>query len=452
MKEETEVAAQTAVDWYNFICDICSQYFIDHPAIIGGPGVEVEIDESKFGRESITEAGRWKQHIRPGSIIYSDEWKAYSRITATTGRSHETVNQSLHFVDPATSAHTGCVSNVELLVLANAMGEHLDYVVDFNNFKLSESTDLPTNWELQRDEAVMRLAIVVKLYDIPPELVINYDQTAQHLVPTAKRCKTLVPTGFRRWMKDEMPWLIVLYIPAACTSKLQPCDIVLNKTVKDGAFIEDLIKNLQQVPDSKRPQFLRTYISTSNLKPKLPVYVLAGLASARSRPEKFRKAWMIAGWLRAWDPQFQRQAIQHAVRLFPSGDYTAINEPHGSEPDGLEVEGAAEGNQQDEMNFVAAANALQILLTTSGMPPPPQRKQLDATVGSKRLNLSKRNEGVRKSSLIQRMKKRKLQRMRKRKSLRKKKSQRMRKGISQRMQMRSFMKRKWKKQVKMLIA
>ena len=43
----------------------------------------------------------------------------------------------------------------------------------------------------------MRLAIVVKLYDIPPELVINYDQTAQHLVPTAKRCKTLVPTGTR---------------------------------------------------------------------------------------------------------------------------------------------------------------------------------------------------------------------------------------------------------------
>ena len=79
--------------------------------------------------------------------------------------------------------------------------------------------------------------------------------------------------------------------------------------------------------------------------------------------------------------------MQHAVRLFPSGDYTAINEPNGSEPDGLEVEGAAEGNQQDEMNFVAAANALQIVLTTSGMPPPPQRKrgrpkkQLDATVG-----------------------------------------------------------------------
>ena len=75
------------------------------------------------------------------------------------------------------------------------------------------------------------------------------------------------------------------------------------------------------------------------------MYVLAGLASACSRPESIRKAWMIAGWLHAWDPQFQRQTIQHAAHLFPSGYYTAINEPNGSEPDGLEVEGAAEGNQ-----------------------------------------------------------------------------------------------------------
>ena len=129
------------------------------------------------------------------------------------------------------------------------------------------------------------------------------------------------------------------------------------------------------------------------------MYVLAGLASARSRPESIRKAWMIAGWLCAWDPQFQRKAIQHAVRLFPSGDYTAINEPNDSEPDGLEVEGGAEGNQQDEMNFVAAANALQVLLTTSGMPLPPQRKrgrlkkQPEATVGPKKTPPLQRKQG-----------------------------------------------------------
>lgn len=38
------------MDWYNFIRDVCAQYFVDHPVQIGGPMVEVEIDESKFGR------------------------------------------------------------------------------------------------------------------------------------------------------------------------------------------------------------------------------------------------------------------------------------------------------------------------------------------------------------------------------------------------------------------
>ena len=37
---------KTAVDWYNFIRDVCAEYFSQDPVVIGGPGVEVEIDES----------------------------------------------------------------------------------------------------------------------------------------------------------------------------------------------------------------------------------------------------------------------------------------------------------------------------------------------------------------------------------------------------------------------
>ena len=42
--------SQTAINLYNFVCDVCAQYFIDQPAVIGGQGVEVEIHESKFGK------------------------------------------------------------------------------------------------------------------------------------------------------------------------------------------------------------------------------------------------------------------------------------------------------------------------------------------------------------------------------------------------------------------
>jgi len=140
-----KVTDHTAVDWYNFLRDICAQYFVDHPTVIGGPGTEVEIDESKFGRRKYNRGrivdGHWvfgimerltgecflvevehrdaatllpliQQYIRPGSVVYSDEWSAYNQLATVAGCNHQTVNHSLHFVDPNTGAHTQGVESM----------------------------------------------------------------------------------------------------------------------------------------------------------------------------------------------------------------------------------------------------------------------------------------------------------------------------------------------------
>nr|VZI28816.1 unnamed protein product [Spirometra erinaceieuropaei] len=135
------VSRNTAMEWYTICRGACSHALRSAVTQIGGPGVEVQIDETLISRRKyhkgrprrqlwvvgMYDTGRRKalldqvnnrswQALRPvivkwvaaGSVIVTDEWKGYTRLPSE-GFTHYTVNHSRVFESPTTGRHTNAV-------------------------------------------------------------------------------------------------------------------------------------------------------------------------------------------------------------------------------------------------------------------------------------------------------------------------------------------------------
>ncbi|XP_076051151.1 uncharacterized protein LOC143031337 [Oratosquilla oratoria] len=141
-------APTTSVDWRSF-CSEVTERWLENQEPIGGEGIEVEIDETLFikrkynrgrlakqlwvfgGIERLTKkcflvpllnkdrSARTlvpiiKKIIKPGTVVYSDSWRAYNQL-CDHGYSHFVINHKKHFVDPNNpKVHT---QNIEQLWL-----------------------------------------------------------------------------------------------------------------------------------------------------------------------------------------------------------------------------------------------------------------------------------------------------------------------------------------------
>ena len=136
-------SSHTICTYFIYFRQLVSDSLDELDYCIGGEGVEVELDKSKFGKRKYNRGhvveGVWvlggvertserkvflvavpdrsqatlediiSRHVYPGSIILTDFWRGYSRLTENFGYEHRTVNHSLNFVDPETNTHTNTI-------------------------------------------------------------------------------------------------------------------------------------------------------------------------------------------------------------------------------------------------------------------------------------------------------------------------------------------------------
>ena len=140
-----QTSRETVCDYKRYCHDVCFNIVSELSSDkIGGQGLTVEIDESKFGKTKYHKGryikGQWifggicretkeffvtpvdkrdsatlipiiLSRIRPGSRIISDCWKSYN-ILSELDFEHLTVNHKYHFIDPTTLAHTQNIENL----------------------------------------------------------------------------------------------------------------------------------------------------------------------------------------------------------------------------------------------------------------------------------------------------------------------------------------------------
>jgi transposase-like protein len=138
-------SGNTICSYYKYYRQLVEQSLDFDNTIIGGEGIEVDIDETKLGRRKYHRGHRvegvWivggvertperrvflvpvtdrssesllqiiSAHVRPGTIINTDCWRGYSGLTEQLDVTHNTVNHSQFFRDPLTGAHTNYIES-----------------------------------------------------------------------------------------------------------------------------------------------------------------------------------------------------------------------------------------------------------------------------------------------------------------------------------------------------
>ncbi len=134
----------------------------------------------------------------------------------------------------------------------------------------------------------------------------------------------ITPTRMQDALKKKCPGALIKYVPANCTSKLQPCDVGVQKPFKGAlraaaaAKFGDLLQRAAN--DGIAPADVKFDLRTKAMKPMVCQFIYAGWKHLRDNRDIVTNAWAASGLDAAWDVNTQLSAYQlyGEGKLFPA--------------------------------------------------------------------------------------------------------------------------------------
>ncbi|KAL3677917.1 hypothetical protein R1sor_020873 [Riccia sorocarpa] len=120
--------------------------------------------------------------------------------------------------------------------------------------------------------------------------------------------------AFHSWLEETHTWIALLFVPAGCTSKFQPCDVIVQRPLKD-AFRKEFqgwcvreISNM--LTESSSPEDIKMDFSISTLRKLACDSLFSAHNQVASKKEMIRCGWRKCGLLQAWEHEHQLRAVE----------------------------------------------------------------------------------------------------------------------------------------------
>jgi hypothetical protein len=121
---------------------------------------------------------------------------------------------------------------------------------------------------------------------------------------------------FIDWIKEVHPTILLIFIPANCTSIYQPADVILQRPFKHGfrqQFDNHSTKSIGKKLDEKALTDVKLDMKMSVLKPLLCSWLYLAWQHV-NQPSMIKKGWAMCGLDRAFNKTFQTTAIDKHMR------------------------------------------------------------------------------------------------------------------------------------------